>query len=241
MGLFQWLRPNDVSSDGSWKDGYCVGYQQSMLNALGEDDLFDVARGLGIFSVIISFVLLGWSFVMSCLELNWMQMILLRFCLFLACLTSGCSFLMKRTDLCETMFEEASECKLDQGGLAMITACVLWMIALLVAIIFMEASTVCPFCLSRASRQRRAKGAPGTPNTKTGLQEAYSFDSTESWTKPVRRKEGDITVDDVSNQEAMEVYISGRLDKIEALADDEEDDDVPRARRSKQAVPEGNV
>ncbi|GKY90547.1 hypothetical protein MPSEU_000028400 [Mayamaea pseudoterrestris] len=164
MGLFQWMRPNEIrsiesnsTSSSDWQDGYCVGYQQTMLDSLGDDDpLFHVARGLGIFSVILSFVLLGWTFVMSCLELNWMQIFLLRLCCLMASLTSELSFLMKKTAICSSMFDATANCKLDQGGLAMVTACILWLIALVMSIVFMESSTYCPLCRRRTNGKERA-------------------------------------------------------------------------------------
>jgi hypothetical protein len=238
MGLFQWLRPNNDDDNASWQDGYCVGYQQSMLTYLTQDTLFEITRGLGIFSVLLSFVLLGWSFVMSCLEWNWMQMFLLRLCLLAASAASGFALFVKKTELCSNLLDDGTECQFDQGGLAMITACILWLIALIITTVFMESSTTCP-CGSLSSWRASHKKRSGTPATETGnIPGTYSFDSTESWTKPVPKA---VTVDDLTQQDQMEVYIGSRLDRIESLAGDEDvDDDELPPRRGKKPIQESD-
>jgi hypothetical protein len=92
IGLFQWLKPYEDGSN-DWTDGYCVGYQESMLSII-EDPIFDASRAFGTFAVLISFVVFLWVFMLSCLELNRIQSILLRILCFLGALTTGLGFLL---------------------------------------------------------------------------------------------------------------------------------------------------
>ena len=113
-----------------------------MLDRLN-DPTFQAARGVGVFAVLLAFVLFLWDFVLSCLQLNRLQVWLLRLCSLLAVMASGLTFLMNRSAVCGgtssalLLFDHAS-CAVDQGALAMLAACLLWFGHLVVATVWIR-------------------------------------------------------------------------------------------------------
>jgi hypothetical protein len=131
IGLYQWLRQSSSNADNSsWSNGGCVGYQESMLSRIN-DTSFSLARGFGVFAVLMSFVVLLWNLLLACIELNYLQVVLRRLCSLLLVMSCGMSFLLERSDVCASQFP-SSTCKLEQGAMAMIAACILWLCDLII-------------------------------------------------------------------------------------------------------------
>ena len=132
VGLFQWLRPVDTAT--AWDEGSCVGYQESML-AVIQDDHFDMARSFGVIAVLMGLIASLWTFVTSCIAWNWLQLLILRILLFVGFVTSAMSFIILKADMCHDAIPSAS-CKLDEGGMVLIAAIILWLSAFLIAVVF---------------------------------------------------------------------------------------------------------
>jgi hypothetical protein len=287
-GLFQWLRPFDASdgadgngTGGDWSDGYCVGYQSTMLTGIS-DTAFEAARGFAVFAVLLSVIVTLWSMLSACIMWNRIQIRLLNACLLAGAVCTGLTFLLKKAAICQTAFLDR-ECSIDQGGLMLVAAVILWMAAFVISVIFfkpeqMESNDVLanyPVPLPRKSSsffgntktndkvnahaqsapqvgQQRNQQLSGSKYSRTTASSSptapiangsfdYSYDSRKSWTNPIPRRKQQrqpapppvrqsrqrqsrppLTVDDVTNQEQMEVYMAQRLDRIEdAMRDDE--------------------
>ena len=287
-GLFQWLRPFDASDangdgNGDWSDGYCVGYQSTMLTALS-DTPFETARGFAVFAVLLSVIVTLWSLLSACIMWNRIQIRLLNACLLAGAVCTGLTFLLKKAAICQTAFQDR-ECSIDQGGLMLVAAVILWLAAFVISVIFVKPDEVesndvlanYPVPMPRKSSsferntngknknavqqsapqvggQQRNQKSNGSKYSKTTTSSSptapigngsfdYSYDSQQGWTNriprrfrqqrqpaaPVRqqqrqhqRQRPPLTVDDVTNQEQMEVYMAQRLDRIEdAMSDDE--------------------
>lgn len=295
-GLFQWLRPFDASDNSnsngdstSWSNGYCVGYQSTMLTALS-DTAFETARGFAVFAVLLSVIVTIWSMLSACIVWNRIQIRLLNACLLAGAVCTGLTFLLKRASICQTAFTDR-ECSMDQGGLCLVAAVILWMAAFMISVIFFKPDAIesdnvlpdYPVPVPRKSSsfgntngnnvnaqsapqlgQQRNQRAGGSSKYSRSAAEAaasptapitngsfdYSYDSRQGWTNRIPRRTRpqprpeqqrsaqqrqqtrqqqrqrppvqQLTVDDVTNQEQMEVYMAQRLDRIEdAMSDDE--------------------
>lgn len=136
IGLYQWLQP--ASSD-DFKSGNCVGYEQTMLSILS-DQSFEAARTFGVFSVLLSFVIFFWSLLLACIQLNRCQIWIFRCLCFFGTLSTGLTFLIQQSTICQSLFETES-CKLDQGGLTMIAAFLFWFISFFIAQLWLSPDT----------------------------------------------------------------------------------------------------
>ena len=263
-----------------------------MLDRLN-DVTFQAARGVGVFAVLLAFVLFLWDLVLSCLQLNRLQVWLLRLCSLLAVVASGLTFLLNRSAVCgngnvtSLPFDNAS-CAMDQGALAMLAACLLWFGHLVVAAVWIRtpktttasraedstdrdcddpAATAAIDPTTRQQQQRddealkahvmsirnsrshnrNSSGAfnkslprnrpaaesesilggdpeevPRKPRSWFGSRHWRSGNAaTDGDGDDVRRSQPTLTVDDVTSQEQLEVYLSQRLDAIEKHIDED--------------------
>jgi hypothetical protein len=234
-GLFQWLKPfGDVDAedgDSSWSDGYCVGYQSTMLDALS-DTAFETARGFAVFAVLLAVIVTLWSLLFACISWNRIQIRLLNGCLLAGAICTGLTFIIKRAAICQTAFQDRS-CSIDQGGLMLVAAVIMWMAAFMISIIFLkpdetnprddELPIYPPVRISRNQQQSGSKQSGQTPP----LSPDYSYDSKESWTSPIPRRSTraseQLTVDDVTNQQHVEVYMAKRLERMDDGRGDDDD------------------
>jgi hypothetical protein len=261
VGLFQWLHPlESIENGGDWSDGYCVGYQSTMLDALS-DTSFETARGFAVFAVLLAFGVTIWSMLTACITWNRIQLILLSACLLSGAICTGLTFILKKASVCQSAFID-QECTIDSGGLILIAAVILWLAAFFISVIFLKPDETdddddnmmnlypAPIVRQRQERQKASsysstgKGKsktktktaaaaatlsssrqppPTTPATQGSFD--YSYDSRESWTSPTTRQNTtqrqSLTVDDVSQQEQLEVYMASQMDRIEDAMDDD--------------------
>jgi hypothetical protein len=234
IGLFQYLRPNNKIS-GEWSDGYCVGYTDTIREALG-DSAFEAARGFAIFSVLLGFCLTMWCFLMACLSINQYQIWIMTGCLVMGSLSAGFTFLISTSSVCNDVFI-ARECSLDEGGLIMVAAVLLWLTAFSINVLFVKVS---PFendyehddhlalaqnsidASAKNTRSRQVavrstnsskvqtqrlsnnlRGKKEIPNQTTLVQVQHQQPIIRSQAPPQQ-----LTVDDVTNQRALEVFVS---------------------------------
>lgn len=257
VGLFQWLKPTSGLASGDWSNGACVGYTTTILEGIS-DTMFEAARGVAVFSVLLAFGSLIWTLSTACLGFNWIQLLLIAFCLFAGGLCAGLTFLIKLSYICQDAFL-ARKCALDEGGLVMCAAVIFWFVAFLISVYFMKPA-VGPDPLARArsggaqnrvasdtknksknskqrssskSSDRRSRSNSTTPRTtslddddnknkrRTSLSSCTARNSATAGAAAIsssqRPKPTRLTVDDVTNDEEMEVYISNRLDKIQSM------------------------
>jgi hypothetical protein len=132
VGLYQWLRPFDTND---WTVGTCVGYQQTMIDAI-TDTMFDVSRTMSIFAILIAIFQFCWMFLSSCLDMNRIQCYLFVLLSLVGVLCTGFTFLFHRSMLCTSEFDATATCHIDQGGLVMIAAALLWMITLGISVYY---------------------------------------------------------------------------------------------------------
>jgi hypothetical protein len=240
VGLYQWLQPLPGKEE-NWSEGTCEGYQQTMLEILNQDPIFQVARGFGVFGVLLSFVIFFWHFFLACVELNRIQVYLLRACSFLAVTACGLTFLLHRSILCN-LFDQPS-CQIDEGAMAMIAACILWTVDLLISVVWITPENIMmddstdreeddhkqQTRSSRGGDSKRSRSASTKVKARAVDTVANSiFSGKKSQTPdtirsgedrdavavPRRHKER-LMIDDVSTAEQLEVYVSKRLDNIE--------------------------
>ena len=133
VGLFKFLRPNDVAD---WSEGVCTGYQELMMDELA-DPVWGTARFFAVMAVMMAAVVLFWTAGTACFGLNQIQIVLLGVCCLLGCVSSGMTFLMGRSGMCQDLFL-TRDCKIDEGGLVMIAGTILWFIAFLVSVVYMK-------------------------------------------------------------------------------------------------------
>jgi hypothetical protein len=131
VGLYQWLRPYDPAL---WSTGACAGYQQTMLASIS-DTYFEAARTFGVFAVLMAVVKVCWIFLSACLDMNRFQAILFCVLSFVGTVSTGMTFMFHKSSLCTTQFL-TRECEVDEGGLVMIAATVLWLITFMVSVYF---------------------------------------------------------------------------------------------------------
>jgi hypothetical protein len=269
-GLFQWLRPSNP--EDSYSHGSCVGYQQTMLSAISDSN-FEAARIFAVFAVLLAVVETLWTFSTACIDMNRLQLILYTVLSFGGTLCAGMTFLFHKSSLCTSIFQGTADCRIEEGGLVMIIATILWFATFLITVLFAKPN-VLDFKeqdeidkAAMAREMKRSKGgaavAAAASSSSTTPNKSYSFDSQTDWTQPIpsrhsrspsprqsqaqreshlqylrsmktqqspqphqapvvsqRRKTPDpVIVDDVSQPNHMEVYISKRLDRIERLAE----------------------
>jgi len=211
VGLFQWLRPSDVDD---WSEGACTGYQQSVLEEVS-DTMFETARGFGVFAVLLSFGVFIWCFFTACLSLNRFQIYIMRAIILLGTLCSGLTFLFTRSSLCTEAFLDR-ECQLDEGGLIMIAAVILWFVSFILSAVFFKrvdyqvggtvtseedqdkARLAGQIAASRKARKdelQRQKELSSTPETQKssassspGTRQSDSFDSYDSFARSQARQ-----------------------------------------------------
>lgn len=277
-GLFQWLRPFDSVNDAkgnnnnndNWSNGYCVGYQSTMLTSIS-DTPFETARGFAVFAVLLAVIVTIWSMLSACISWNRIQIRLWSACLLAGAVCTGLTFLLKRAAICQSTFQQ-TECSIDQGGLMLVAAVILWLAAFMISVTFLKPDEVdseentlahYPVPMPRKSssavannsapqsapqRQQKANGSRTTTSSgqtspvANGGSFDYSYDSRQGWTNPIPRRfqqrpqpppprrqqrqrppQQQLTVDDVTNQEQMEVYMAQRLDRIEDVMRDDGD------------------
>lgn len=133
VGLYQWLRPTDIT-DNNWSVGTCAGYQQSMLAEI-TDPFFDMSRSFAVFAVILAIFQVCWMLLSACMSMNRIQAYLFCILAFAGTASTGLTFLFHRSALCQTQFQ-SRECVVDEGGLVMIAASVLWMVTFCISICF---------------------------------------------------------------------------------------------------------
>ena len=134
LGLFQWLRPN--GDDGSWNEGNCIGYQQSMLEVFSEL-YFEMARGFGSIAVLLAVLSVLWATVNSCIAWNIWQIGILTILLLSGTVATAMSFIVIKSDLCNEVFPESS-CAVDEGGLILVAGTILWFAGFLITILFVR-------------------------------------------------------------------------------------------------------
>lgn len=159
VGLFQWLRPvviipsttaanttattiipNQHSYD--WTKGSCTGYQQTMLNALTNDEenpFLTIGRILAITTLLLSCGLLVlWVWSTACLALTnrFQGGLFLSLALLGTIGTAGSVVCMMASSLCGSdsdIFAQPPHCQIDQGGLVMLGASLLWLCTAIIA------------------------------------------------------------------------------------------------------------
>ena len=157
LGLYQWLRPlpntetNNSDSAGSsssssstitdWTVGTCVGYQQTMLEAFQQPStdhnvLFDVSRIMAIFAILLGLFQFSWMLLSACMSMNRIQMYLFLALSVCGTAMTGLTFLFHQSSICTTEFDHSAYCQIDQGGLVMIAAMVVWFITFLISIYY---------------------------------------------------------------------------------------------------------
>ena len=175
LGLFTWLLPAfyvDGDDDtltratvGDWTEGACVGYNTVQLNEFLQGDntpIFESARILGIFSVLIAISTFLFGFFLSCLSIaNWQRYMLAAASIGVA-IVNGSVLMMLESNVCTDMGTSAEEiaqqqeidnnvtdtgtwessstshCELDIGGLVAIGAAILWVASAMIAYFFVE-------------------------------------------------------------------------------------------------------
>lgn len=199
VGLYQWLSPTDPSNN--WSIGSCVGYEQTMLDVIGGDKNFEVSRTFAVFAVLTGIMLVGWSYLMACLDMNNIQVYLLLGMAFIGMLSTALTFLFHQSALCQTEFL-THECKIDQGGLVMIAAVFFWLVTFVIAVTFVLPTVRAAYRdgaivsfdredahdeAKLAGDKERGRGVNKAYQKEASL-ESYSFDSQESWTRPVPKR-----------------------------------------------------
>lgn len=240
LGMFRWLRPIISSVENEtydWTSGACVGYQQTMLEALADDHenlFFTVARILAIIAILLTCGLLVlWAWSTACLALtNRVQGILVLCLAFLGVVcTAGSVGSMLGSSLCTSgtkVFARPPQCEIDQGGLVMLGASLLWLATAIFAGGYIW-PTLSAFggedtigeILPRPHLQHKPDEAPREIHIITDAHPESSMQATPSERFRARRKQSSrkesVTVD-ATEANATEVYISNRLNRIEELA-----------------------
>jgi hypothetical protein len=160
IGLFHWLRPvmqmpsSSEQTDNSgttatsnyyydWTKGACAGYQQSMLDVLLADDnrdslYFTIGRILAITALLLCCGLVLWVWSTACLALTnrFQGCLLLGLALVGAVCTAGAVGCALRSPMCAAdsdLFARPPSCSIDQGGLVLLGASLLWLSTAMIA------------------------------------------------------------------------------------------------------------
>lgn len=139
IGLFQWLDPFD---EGDWSEGQCRGYTELQLEFFG-DSALEIARACGVLAVIGSVAMSFWVLFLNCISMGKMQIRVLQLCLFALMVNIGGTFAIFFSPLCTDLVSYQNEsyetkCTLDQGGLVVIAAALLWAVALVISFIYIK-------------------------------------------------------------------------------------------------------
>jgi len=141
VGLYQWQQPfvdDEATSAENWDNGYCVGYQESMLSVFS-DTVFEAARGFGVFAVLLSFVMFIWTLMLSCVQMNRCQVWLYRISAFFGFIATCLTFLMNMSGICtdESIFDGGGarqSCEIYSGGYAMIAGAIMWFVTFVLSL-----------------------------------------------------------------------------------------------------------
>lgn len=230
IGLFHWLRP--ISFDVAFTQGSCVGYQDSMLNAISEP-FFDVARGSAVFGFLLNGLAFFWVWSTACIEYRNIPALLL----FLVCLSgsiaTGLTFLLPfRSELCQGGILDSAVCQIDQAGLVMSAASLFGMVsAVSIFTHLVNHEIFIPEALPRHPKGRRVWRIPvdfddqdlevsSVPKrilfpTVASLSSKSSGWSRRRLDQSLRTIDQSMCTIDHSEPAATEVYIKDRLDRIE--------------------------
>lgn len=233
-GLFQWLEPTD-----SWDTGACIGYTESALNVIS-DAYFETARFMAILAVVLGCFLFMWTLTLACISLGRIQIWLLAACQLLLAVFAALFFLIGQSNLCHNI-EQDSNCRIDEGGLMAVAAAILWGIDFLLTVYFIRSperkrEELVEALAEELAEKKRKKAVEKRKQREQQeqQQEAYaraaSFhgEAVAAVTTPheVRRSQASTpdTVSSVVEGQGgeLEVYLSGRLDKIGRILDEEE-------------------
>lgn len=147
IGLFTWSRPISTSSydpNSSNDAGVCVGYQETMLEALSNQNVFfDLARIFGILAILLSIFMVSWSFCTACVLWNRVQLFLFSSLNFISVISSGLTFLIYRSNLCNNDVGNTSvflkrNCTIDNGAFIMIGSCIMWFTSFLISVVYLK-------------------------------------------------------------------------------------------------------
>jgi len=104
--------------------------------------MFETARGFGVFAVLLCFVVVIWTTLLACIQLNRCQVWLYRLCAFGGVVATGMTFLMKMAPVCSSpaIFDGGApqRCKIDHGGYAMIVASFMWFIVFIISVVWLK-------------------------------------------------------------------------------------------------------
>jgi hypothetical protein len=139
VGLFTWLEPFDKLN---WSEGSCSGYTEFQSD-LFADNTFEVARIFAVLSVLTGIGVFGWAMFLSCVSLGKYQVWMMSGIFGLETIFVSLTFLMFGTKLCKDLVSYQDEtyttdCTLDQGGLVVIAAILLWCVACLISVIYIK-------------------------------------------------------------------------------------------------------
>jgi hypothetical protein len=137
-GLFTWLTP--FGDESVWSEGSCIGYAQGLRNHI-TDNKFEVARIFAVLSVLCGTGMAVWTLFLSCISLGKFQIRLMSVTFFCITCFTGFTFLIFQSGLCNelvTFQGYESQCTMDQGGLVVIAACILWSVAFLITVIYIK-------------------------------------------------------------------------------------------------------
>ena len=158
LGLFGWTAPENWMD--YWSGTNCVGYPVTIMEEI-TDEILEIARAGGVLSVLLAFVIVFLTLLTSCFKYNWLQTVITNFCAVAGIVFSGLTFLIKKSAICTTTFEN-SECTFDEGGIVMFAAISFWFISLLIACsMFKPAKPVS----TQVKQGRRSRVRHSTSNT----------------------------------------------------------------------------
>jgi len=139
IGLFQRLVPFDPED---WSDGSCAGYTTLQREAFS-DQLFEISRIFAVLTVLGGISVTIWSLFLACLSLGKWQIRVMTFILILLSLLCGMTFILFQAQLCQDLVSDQDEsyttkCTVDQGGLVVIAATILWAVAALICYVYIK-------------------------------------------------------------------------------------------------------
>ena len=145
VGLFTWLEPFD-STD--WSQGSCTGYTELQTN-LFADTTFEVARIFAVLSVLTGIGVVIWTLFLSCISLGKYQIWTMSTIFGVEAIFVALTMLIFASDLChDTLVAQLSDggtdnqyeagCTLDQGGLVVIAAILLWCVSFLISVMYVK-------------------------------------------------------------------------------------------------------
>ena len=140
VGLFTWLQPFDNSN---WSDGQCTGYNQVQLSHI-TDDYFEIARIFAVFSVLAGIGISIWTLFLSCLSMSRCQVIVMSLVFFAMIIFAGLSGVVFLSRMCTNALvafqseNYTASCTVDQGGLVIVAASILWCVSFLLTVIYIK-------------------------------------------------------------------------------------------------------